>query len=59
MPLYEYECTNCGHAFSHVTKVDERDKIKCPKCKTLAMRKFSSNQSFIFKGKGQYKSGMQ
>lgn len=35
MPLYEYSCSHCGHEFSDVLKIDDRNKPKespCPQC---------------------------
>ena len=31
MPIYEYECTACGHLFERVMKVGEIGAA-CPKC---------------------------
>lgn len=34
MPIYEFECKACSHAFDLVESVSEHDKHKekCPKC---------------------------
>ncbi len=33
MPIYEYECTNCGEKFEANRKIADSDsEIKCPKC---------------------------
>jgi putative FmdB family regulatory protein len=33
MPIYEYECSRCGHRFELRRGVDESDSdIKCPVC---------------------------
>jgi putative FmdB family regulatory protein len=33
MPIYEYECTNCGEKFEAHRKIaDSGSEIKCPKC---------------------------
>jgi putative FmdB family regulatory protein len=33
MPLYDYECTRCGHRFERVMKVGETE-LACPACGT-------------------------
>ncbi|MCS7338328.1 MAG: zinc ribbon domain-containing protein [Verrucomicrobiae bacterium] len=34
MPVYEYECTNCGKKFSQTERMSEhgKRKVRCPKC---------------------------
>ncbi|MBM3142031.1 MAG: zinc ribbon domain-containing protein [Chloroflexi bacterium] len=32
MPIYEYECTNCGEKFEAYRKIGSDSEIKCPKC---------------------------
>ncbi len=36
MPLYEYICQQCHHAFSEVLTLKEHEtkKVQCPKCKS-------------------------
>ena len=31
MPLYDYECTGCGHRFERIAKVGEANP-ECPAC---------------------------
>lgn len=38
MPLYEYECTDCGTKEDMLVPVDERDKQVCERCKKLLVR---------------------
>jgi putative FmdB family regulatory protein len=36
MPLYEYQCTKCNHAFNEILKIDDRNEPTinpCPNCK--------------------------
>lgn len=36
MPMYEYQCDKCGHAFSEILKMDDRAQPTlnpCPNCK--------------------------
>ena len=33
MPLYEYNCKQCGHVFERVRGIDSDDnQVECPKC---------------------------
>lgn len=42
MPLYEYQCASCGHAFEKLTRSADRDKdCQCPECGKPANRQFS------------------
>ncbi len=45
MPLYEYQCRECGKSFSIRLHIDEHEKKrpKCPKCGSRKLeQKFSS-----------------
>ena len=53
MPIYEYECTKCGHQFELIQKVDDPPKTKCEKCRGRAERLISS-PAIQFKGSGWY-----
>src|SRR5687767_12667170 len=54
MPLYEYQCEDCGERFERIRKfsdppLDER----CPKCGG-PIKKLISSPAIQFKGKGWY-----
>ena len=53
MPLYEYECDNCGHRFEVIQKFSDALVTECPKCKG-AVRKLFSSPAIQFKGSGFY-----
>lgn len=53
MPLYEYECSACGHNFEVIRKFSDPPEEKCPKCGGL-VRKLQSAPAFQFKGTGWY-----
>jgi len=56
MPIYEYECTSCGHNFEMVLPfADSLTEIQCPECKKNA-KKVPSLFGISFKGKGFYKT---
>ncbi|MBN2242159.1 MAG: zinc ribbon domain-containing protein [Acidobacteria bacterium] len=53
MPLYEYECTQCGCRVEVVQKVSDAPLRKCRKCGG-ALRKLISSPAIQFKGSGWY-----
>jgi putative FmdB family regulatory protein len=53
MPIYEYECTECGTIVEKMHKISEVPEINCPKCSSL-MRKLISPSAFHLKGSGWY-----
>src|SRR5215470_2181998 len=53
MPLYEYECSACGHHFEVIRKFSDPPEKKCPKCGGL-VHKLQSAPAFQFKGTGWY-----
>jgi putative FmdB family regulatory protein len=53
MPLYEYECSACGHVFEVIRKFSDPPEEKCPKCGG-AVQKRQSAPAFQFKGTGWY-----
>jgi putative FmdB family regulatory protein len=53
MPLYEYECDECGHRFERIQKYSDPHVERCPKCNGT-VRKLVSSPAFQFKGTGWY-----
>lgn len=53
MPLYEYECTQCGQIEEALQKFSDRPLQKCRHC-SGNLRKLISNSSFHLKGTGWY-----
>ena len=36
MPLYEYSCRECGHAFEVLQRMGEQgDDLRCPACRSV------------------------
>jgi len=59
MPIYEYECPNCGR-FEIIQKIGEKSLLSCPACiakgkKTKVTRAISA-AAFHLKGSGWYKT---
>ncbi len=40
MPIFEFECRDCGNKFEELTKAQE--KVCCPQCKSPNLRKLIS-----------------
>src|SRR6185436_14047489 len=53
MPLYEYECDQCGHRFEKIQKFSDPLEDKCPKCGG-PVHKLMSSPAIQFKGTGFY-----
>lgn len=56
MPIYEYACTNCQHAFDELQKISEAALVRCPKCGEPSLRKLLSAPKFRLAGKGWYET---
>ena len=53
MPIYEYQCTNCGCTLEAMQKITDEPLKKCPSCKGQ-LRRLMSLTSFQLKGNGWY-----
>ena len=53
MPIYEYECTNCGRIEEVIQKFSDKPLAKCSQCKGK-LHKLISHSSFHLKGTGWY-----
>lgn len=53
MPIYEYECQNCGKHFEHMQKITDDPLTACTFCNGK-VKKLVSNCSFQLKGTGWY-----
>jgi putative FmdB family regulatory protein len=53
MPLYEYECDDCGRRFEKIQKFSDPLEDKCPTCGGH-VRKLASSPAIQFKGSGFY-----
>lgn len=55
MPLYEYQCKQCGHRFEKIQSFSAPEIRECPVCKG-EVEKMISAPAFQFKGSGWYVS---
>lgn len=54
MPIYEYECTACGHKLEAFQKISEEPLKTCPECNKPDLQKLVSAAGFQLKGTGWY-----
>jgi putative FmdB family regulatory protein len=55
MPLYEYECQQCGERVEIIQRTSDPTYEHCPKCGG-EMKKLASAPAIQFKGSGFYKT---
>jgi putative FmdB family regulatory protein len=53
VPIYDYRCDHCGHAFSAVQSFKEEALTACPSC-GKPPRRLLSKPAIVFKGSGWY-----
>jgi putative FmdB family regulatory protein len=53
MPIYEYECTHCGHVVEAIQKFSDKPLKKCRHC-SGKLQRLISQSSFHLKGTGWY-----
>lgn len=53
VPIYEYQCTNCGRTVEEMQRITDKPLQMCPFCKGK-LRRLISLTSFQLKGTGWY-----
>lgn len=56
MPIYEFECTQCGHRFDRLQKLSDADPTDCPTCGAAQVKRRLSAPSFRLAGSGWYET---
>ena len=56
MPIYEYQCTECGHQVEVLQKISDDPLKVCPRCGKPAMKKMVTAAAFRLKGGGWYET---
>lgn len=56
MPIYEYQCNDCGHVFDALQKMSDDPLSDCPDCGKPSLRKLLSAPNFRLKGGGWYET---
>lgn len=54
MPIYDYQCTSCGHKAEVMRKISAPSTEACPECGAEAFSKQLSAPSFQLSGSGWY-----
>jgi putative FmdB family regulatory protein len=54
MPTYDYDCTECGHAFEEFQSITAPALEVCPQCGGKVQRRINGGAGLIFKGSGFY-----
>ncbi len=56
MPIYEYECSLCGHRLEVLQGISEPLLTDCPSCRRAGLRKLMSAAGFRLSGGGWYET---
>ncbi len=56
MPIYEYECQQCGHKKEAIQKISDPPLKLCPACNQETLRKLISAAAFRLSGTGWYET---
>ena len=56
MPIYEYQCTECGYQTEVLQKISDAPMKVCPECSKPTMKKLVSAAAFRLKGGGWYET---
>lgn len=54
VPIYEYQCQNCGHQLEALQSLSEAPLTDCPACGKAMLSKLVSAAGLQFKGTGWY-----
>ncbi len=54
MPIYEYQCGQCGHQLESFEKMTDAPLTQCPVCGKPTLQKLISAAGFQLKGTGWY-----
>lgn len=56
MPIYEYQCSACGHDLEALQKMGDDALVHCPECHGETLQKKISAAGFQLKGTGWYET---
>lgn len=56
MPIYEYQCSDCGFQKEVIQKISDEPLKVCPECGEGSMKKLVSAAAFRLKGGGWYET---
>ena len=56
MPIYEYQCKDCGHELEKLQKIADDPLTNCPECGKAELKKLIATAGFRLKGSGWYEA---
>jgi len=56
MPIYEFECSNCGARFDRLQKLSDPDPSACPECGKATISRCLTAPAFRLAGSGWYET---
>ncbi|KLD74989.1 zinc ribbon domain-containing protein [Xanthomonas hyacinthi] len=56
MPIYAFQCAECGHSFDRLQKLSDPDPETCPSCGASAVKRQLTAPSFRLSGSGWYET---
>ncbi|MFC6838546.1 FmdB family zinc ribbon protein [Xanthomonas theicola] len=56
MPIYAFQCAQCGHSFDRLQKLSDPDPQTCPSCGASAVKRQLTAPSFRLSGSGWYET---
>ena len=56
MPIYEYQCTSCGHELEKLQRMSDPALTDCPACHESELKRLVSAAGFRLKGAGWYET---
>ena len=56
MPIYEYQCSSCGHQLESLQKLSDAPLTDCPECNKSTLQKQISAAGFRLSGGGWYET---
>ncbi|WP_210395455.1 FmdB family zinc ribbon protein [Motiliproteus sediminis] len=56
MPIYEYQCADCGHQLEALQKISDAPLLDCPSCSKASLKKQISAAGFRLAGSGWYET---
>ncbi|MEP0202797.1 MAG: zinc ribbon domain-containing protein [Halioglobus sp.] len=56
MPIYEYQCQDCGESLEVLQKISDAPATDCPACGKPTLKKKVSAAAFRLKGGGWYET---
>lgn len=56
MPIYAYQCQDCGHELEALQKLSDEPLTDCPSCRQPALKKMLTAPAFRLSGSGWYET---